>query len=263
MIFTVDETTDLITTASSHGLKDGTPLRVSSTVKLPAPLEPGRVYFARDTATSATELRLARWCDSAAIDLTDTGDGDHSLRTTRVSALDALYMGVEQHFFDEGLSEVLEWGRRAITKQTNQQPGTRAGRVLFVPGDDTGKAGAFAPPRLVGMRPRTIAQWNEVATIRVWGFDPTAPRDERAHYRVVRELFEQVVRGLRKTLPGTYLLSDPAWTTEPVENVFGCELVARVTVEGRLLDARSTFVGVTSVDVDSVMVFQDGDEPAP
>lgn len=265
MIFTADAGTNLLTTASAHELADGTPLRVSSSTKLPAPLEPGRVYFARDTATAVDQLRLARWDGGAVVDLTDTGSGVHEVRTTRLSALDALYLGLEQHFADEGLDEVLDWGRRALTKQVNQKPGTRAGRVVVVPGDDTGKAGAFVPPRLVGMRPRTVAQWNEVASVHVWGRDATAPNDERAHYRVVRDLLEQVVRGLRKTAPGTYLLSDPTWTAEPVELVFGAELVVRVTVEGRLSDASPSVVRPPlAVDFsESVMVFPDGDEPAP
>lgn len=265
MIFTADAGTNLLTTASAHGLVDTTPLRVSSSTKLPAPLDPGRVYFARDTATAVDQLRLARWEGAPAVDLTDVGTGAHDLRTTRVSALDALFMGLEQHFADEGLDEVLEWGRRALTKQVNQKPGTRAGRVVVVPGDDTGKAGAFVPPRLVGMRPRTVAQWNEVASIHVWGRDATAPTDERAHYRVVRDLLEQVVRGLRKTAPGTYVLSDPTWTTEPVELVFGAELVVRVAIEGRLSDESPSVVHPPlAIDSSgSVMVFPDGDEPAP
>ncbi|NUP05523.1 MAG: hypothetical protein HOW73_05635 [Polyangiaceae bacterium] len=261
MIFTVDPTTDVVT-AAGNTLKDGTPVRVSSSVKLPAPLDPARVYFLRDRAGAT--FKLALFDGDAALDFADAGEGVHDIRATRMSALDSLYTDVERFFRDKGLSEYLGWGRRELTKQINQKPGTRAGRVIWIPGDDTGKTGELGAPKFGKRIPRTVLSWRELATVHIWGRDATAPNDERAHYRVARDLFEQVCRAIDGSSSGMVKYSNPTWNVDtPVERVFGCELTFEVTVDGRVCDAAPAVVNPTIPSFTSAMVFPDGEVPVP
>lgn len=74
--FTVDASTDLITLAA-HGLADGNLVHVASTTTLPSGLSANTVYYVRDV--SASTFRLSATSGGAAIDLTSTGSGTHSL----------------------------------------------------------------------------------------------------------------------------------------------------------------------------------------
>lgn len=261
--FTVDTVTD-VCTAAAHGLADGGPIVVSASgtpSALPVPLVAGAIYNVRDVTPNT--FKIAYYAGGAAIDLTTAGTGVLDVRNARpTSALDYLYESVRAYFGAAGRLEVLDWGRRALTKQINQAPApARAGRVVFVPGDDTGKAGKLGAPRHPGGYPRAIYSWNELATIHVWGHDPTAPNDERAHYRVGWDLFELTLRALRDAQVGRILMSDPVWTIAPVERVFGCELTFSVTVDGKILDDSVAIVKPTTPDFTAAMAFASGDVP--
>jgi len=74
--FTVDAATDVITLAA-HGLATGNLVHVASTSTLPTGLSANTVYYVRDTTSST--FKLASASGSAAIDITSTGSGTHSL----------------------------------------------------------------------------------------------------------------------------------------------------------------------------------------
>lgn len=83
-LFTVNASTDILTTASAHGLVTGSRLRVAvSGGSLPTPLVANTDYYA--IVLSSTTLRLATTLANAtagspvAIDLTDTGSGTLTL----------------------------------------------------------------------------------------------------------------------------------------------------------------------------------------
>lgn len=92
--FTVNATTDTITTATAHGLTTGSRVIVSSTGTFPAPLVAATVYYA--IVLSATTLRLAATQDNAInntpvpIDITSAGTGTLTLDEQALSSSDPL-----------------------------------------------------------------------------------------------------------------------------------------------------------------------------
>ena len=74
--FTVDTATDIITSAS-HGLVDSNIVHVASTATLPTGLSANTVYYVISSTSSTFKLSLTS--GGAAIDLTTTGSGTHSV----------------------------------------------------------------------------------------------------------------------------------------------------------------------------------------
>lgn len=181
-----------------------------------------------------------------------------------ITALDTCFTDCVAYFAARSRPEVLAWGRRALTFQTNAQAtGDRAGRVVFVPGDDGGKAGVLTPPKEVGGNPPAIFGWGELCTVHVWGRDGSAPDDERMHYRVAFTLFERLCRAIRTSQCGRIEIGNPKWTITPVERVFGAELVFELTVHGQIQDAGGVVVNPTTPEMTSAMHFPSGDVFVP
>jgi len=235
--FTADATSDVIT-ATAHGLEVGDAVVVSSDGTPPAPLVAGRLYYVL-TAPDADTLTLARGQlpDEDTVDITDAGSGAHALELARASAVDHLYEAIAWWFEARDREEVVLFGRRTATMAAQAASG-RAGRVCIVPGDDAGKAGKLGAAK--GMRGpsgrRSIYSLDELITIRVWGADSSQPSDERAQYRAVWNLYEDVMRAIRGARCGRISLGDPSWVTTPVELIYGAELVMQVMVESRIED---------------------------
>lgn len=80
--FTAVSATDICTSTSAHGLRDGDIIVLSTTGTLPAGLSIATRYFARDTTT--TTFKLAATRDGTAIDITDTGTGTHTWYGRRI-----------------------------------------------------------------------------------------------------------------------------------------------------------------------------------
>jgi len=182
-----------------------------------------------------------------------------------INALDQCFTDCSAYFVARSLPEVLRWGRKELTKQTNQKPGgDRAGRIVFVPGDDAGKAGKIGMPKQIGSGfPRAIYGWAEQCTIHVWGHDGAAGRDdERAHYRVCVDLFECLMRAIRSSQCGEIEMGEVEWVVTPVENVFGCALKFPLIVHGQIQDARPTAVLATAQGIESA-VFQQPNSSFP
>jgi hypothetical protein len=83
-------TTDIITSAG-HGMANGNAIQVSSTGTLPAPLAAGTTYFVRDVTTDTFKVALT--ASGAAVDITGTGTGTHTLQfiDTEVSQTYGVY----------------------------------------------------------------------------------------------------------------------------------------------------------------------------
>jgi microcystin-dependent protein len=77
--FTVDDTTDIIT-SSTHGLSNGKVIYLRSTTTLPAGLSADTAYYVISSTTNTFQLSLTS--GGSAIDITDTGTGTHSWYNT-------------------------------------------------------------------------------------------------------------------------------------------------------------------------------------
>jgi hypothetical protein len=76
--FTAVAATDLCS-ATGHKFISGTRVRLTTTGTLPAGLAPLTDYFVRDADLTAGTLKLAATLGGAAIDITDTGTGTHTI----------------------------------------------------------------------------------------------------------------------------------------------------------------------------------------
>ena len=76
--FTANSGTDFVT-ATGHSYTDTTPVVLSTTGTLPAPLATGTVYYVRDR--TGDTFKLAATSGGAAIDITDAGTGTHSVNS--------------------------------------------------------------------------------------------------------------------------------------------------------------------------------------
>jgi len=146
-----------------------------------------------------------------------------------------LVRDIREVFTEEGVTANVVLGEREPAKQINQGPG-RANRVVFAPGDDSGKAGQYTAARNPGRNPRPLRTWNALCRVYVWAFDGAAPNDEEAQYEAVWVLHDWTVRAIHRKAHGTYQLGDPRWHSSPKERVFGKELVFMLQLEVPILD---------------------------
>lgn len=235
---TVSTSTHMVT-APAHGFAERQPVAFTSSGVLPQPLvarDRGAIYYVHQLAGDAFRLAYADG-GPLLVEFGDLGSGVHQVEDASPrSALEALYQDVQAYF--AARPEIIRFGRAEVTQQANQAA-TRAQRVVFVPGDDTGKLGVLAHVREPSARaPRAIHRWDELATVHVWGRNATAPRnDEQAHYRACWDLFELVCRALRSSAAARYTLSEPRRVLGPVEASFGYALTFGLQVHGRVVES--------------------------
>lgn len=76
--FTVNASTNLVTTAAAHGLPVGSMVRVSSGTTLPGGLATATTYFVL-TTPAANTMTLSATSGGSVVDIADTGSGTHTL----------------------------------------------------------------------------------------------------------------------------------------------------------------------------------------
>lgn len=159
-------------------------------------------------------------------------------------ALEALYDAIVASLASEGLTVQSAFG----WKEPVFQP-SGSMRLVFVPGDPSGKVGKDAPPRSGGTTPRSVAMLLEQATVYLWAVDRSLP-SERAQYAAARSLYDAFRRALHASAYGTYSLDNPVWVAPSkrrVERTLGAELQLVVTVQAPTRDISPTPVtGVSS-----------------
>jgi hypothetical protein len=134
---------------------------------------------------------------------------------------------------DPAPSVVFGW--RQQIAQNNQGSGG-GNRVVLQPGDPSGKIGDLGGAKLPGRNPPPIATLTEIATLYIWGFDPSDRSNTLLQWTAARRLHDVVVavclrafRGRWKALSNTWLRSD---LTQPM----GAELELVFAVEAMVPD---------------------------
>lgn len=109
--FTADDATDVIS-AAGHPYSNGDTVWVSSDGTLPAGLSPETTYYVRDS-TSGT-LKLATTSGGAAIDITDSGTGTHSIAEVPESPGFTYHYrnGADTNYFVDGRVAGRRWIQR-------------------------------------------------------------------------------------------------------------------------------------------------------
>lgn len=179
----------------------------------------------------------------------------------RKSAVRVLEADMREYFAAHAMGEVVAFGELALTQQLNQLPSpNRAGRVVIVPNDDTGKAGKLTPARTIGTRPRMAYGVDHLIEIHCWGRDMLATRnDEGAHYDVAFDLYEIAMCAVRASQVGRVGFGDVSHQNEVKETRFGFVIVQQLIVQGGVFEPDVEIVNPTTPKLeDNAMVFPDG-----
>jgi hypothetical protein len=176
-----------------------------------------------------------------------------------VLALEKLYADVTARFAAEGLAAVNLFGWR----QPSLVQTYAAGRVTWVPGDQSGAAGSVEPPRNPGRTPRSLATLRELFTVTITASDPTKPDDEAAQYRMVRLLRDYWHRAVYLSAHGTFKINSERWVIDRKERRFGAALRIVCSVDAMVPDSPPT-PDVTSLFASGEISagLGGGDEPA-
>lgn len=110
-------------------------------------------------------------------------------------------------------------------------------RIVFMPGDLSGKLGKELPARQPGRLPRPLATLGELFTVYISAYDSTGPRDERKQYQAARELYDLFRSAMHAAAYGTVTVEDPAWNRSKTEHQSGAEIVVVCAVEAMVPDA--------------------------
>lgn len=143
--------------------------------------------------------------------------------------------GVAAWFVKNSVTAQVEFGRRRRAMQINQGPGG-ANRVIFSPGDSSGKLGKIGAvhlpgPREAAARARSLADASAIVAVYVWACDPTKdPSDERAHWAAALDLQEWTIRAVHEVYGRNHTWGDWGMTPEPDVHVYGVELVSALTI---------------------------------
>lgn len=167
-------------------------------------------------------------------------------------ALRILFEAVRDRFALEGPDANVVFGPREKTKQINQGPG-RANRVVFSPGDPSGKAGKYEGAKLARVplaerRTRSLRTFRELATVYCWGKDGDHPNDEAAQYEAARLLHDYVVRAVYRSPVGhgSFELSGPQWIRKDTERTNGAEIMFLLEFEAAVPDEAPPSGGETT-----------------
>lgn len=167
------------------------------------------------------------------------------------------------YFVEQGYGEIIAFGQSRLTEQLNQLPSPdRAGRVVIVPHDETGKAGKLAAAREIGSRPRQVYGIDHTVEIHCWGRNTTASRsDEGAHYDVAFDLYEAAMCAVRDAAVGRVAFDELRQLVDLKTAFFGVVLVQKLVLQGGLFDPDVVQVPPPiGVEVtDNAMVFPSGD----
>jgi len=131
----------------------------------------------------------------------------------------------------------VDFGWRGMVEQTNQGPGG-ANRVVFRPGDDSGRDGPIVavqrpgmrdvtPPPTTGMagiRTRSLWDWNRVGLVSVWACDPARPQVDAASVEAVERLLEDVMQGIQALAAGLVTWGPPIWVIATTDTQYGREI---------------------------------------
>lgn len=167
----------------------------------------------------------------------------------------ALVEGVKADLLARGVVAVVKLGSRQIPRQDNQSVGG-GNRVIFVPHDERGGAGALVPPHFPGERDfrdedgnviataRPLSDWIHTGQVVIWAVDSTAPEDDAKQYEALETLLEEVKRSARATALAS--LSWGAVTIKPAElRAYGLELTASFTLRHPIFDTPRELALVT------------------
>lgn len=147
-----------------------------------------------------------------------------------ISNVGDLFEYTKLFFTAQGVQSSVHFG---WSKPAEQKHDSLPGRVVFVPGDASGKVGAYgvaSQANLLGVDPVLQTQ-AELVTIYVWARDADFSRAQSDiyNYRAVTALSDWVLRALFAAAEGRLGFDPPTWVVQP-QNTLGKEMLLGVTL---------------------------------
>jgi hypothetical protein len=193
-----------------------------------------------------------------------------------ILALEELYDAVTARFDAEASlfgSVEHTFGWREPVRQLGPEQ-----RIVWSPGDESGNAGADAPPKYPGrLDPgRPLGTLRELFTVYITGYDPPTALDrqrahnERAQWKATRLLYDYWRRCVYLAAVGTFKVESTKWEVSKNERRAGACLICVCSIESMIPDLEPTGVPVdthadvttTELDVsDFQVVYADGVTP--
>lgn len=149
---------------------------------------------------------------------------------------------VAEHLKITNVSALVEFGRRRRSYQVNQGTGG-ANRVIFSPGDASGKLGKIEGTEHPGRRAaadnaRELASATGILVVYVWAVAPDRDvTDEEAQWDAVLDLQEHVIRAVHAVAGRWHAWGDWGLAPNPQEHVYGVELISSLTIRFPFLSA--------------------------
>lgn len=161
----------------------------------------------------------------------------------------ALVNDVSDYLAAAGVGCNVLFGRNERAKQMNQGAG-QANRVVFQPGDDSGKFGRIATTHQPGMRSihqRSIANFEALMIVSVWAAYKIDPNNEREQMCAAEDLLEWVMRAMQDLRPGLFEWGAVQITPPSSERIYGLELRAELAYKFPFLSRPANIVTPSGV----------------
>ena len=146
-----------------------------------------------------------------------------------ILALEKLYTDVVATLAIRDPEIDVPFGWKEPTKQSGEKK-----RIVWVPGDDTGRLGDLLPVQQTGRVPRPLGTLGELFTVYIVGYDSTAPNDELAQYKAARLLYDRWFSAVYESSHGRFSLRSQRWETSKKEFRYGACIVVVAFVEAAL-----------------------------
>lgn len=162
-----------------------------------------------------------------------------------VLAIESLIAAVNTRFANDGTQAVNVFGWRMPAQHAE------GNRIVWEPGDHTGKLGDSAAPRQPGRNPRPIATLHELFTITINAVDTSDVENEALQYRAARLLHDAWFRAVYLAAHGTFAVLASEWLIDRVERRYGAALRVVLALEAMIPDAPAQLAPVdTSALID-------------
>lgn len=167
-------------------------------------------------------------------------------------AIEAVIARVGARFDIEGPTVTQLFGWHAALEQVEGD------RIVWAPGDPSGKIGATLPPKNPGRSPRPIATLAELFTVTINAADASAIDDEAAQYRAAWLLRMYWFRALylaSHSKPGfQFQITDERWLVDRRERRYGAALQITLVLEAAIYDMPPQGPGVAEVQAERAEV---------
>lgn len=137
--------------------------------------------------------------------------------------LTSLYDAVVADMQAAGWTCAFAFGQREPQKHINATSGMYR-RVVFSPGDDSGRVGNEAPARFVGSNPKPLYALDEYAQVYCWAKDASVGAGDREDYVAARALYSAVRAAIARAARSNANCESPRWVIDTRERRFGYEI---------------------------------------